>query len=52
MNCSDLIAAIKLMGKGMAAIFIVMAAVAEIVYLLTKNKGGFEDEISDNVSEV
>lgn len=36
MNYTDLISAFKLMGQGMVAIFIVMAAIALIVYLFTK----------------
>lgn len=36
MNTADLMSAIKLMGQGMLAIFIVMAAIAVIVYLFTK----------------
>lgn len=35
-NMNDLMAAIKLMGQGMAGIFVVMAAIALIVYLFTK----------------
>ena len=33
---ADLISAVKLMGQGMLGIFIVMAAIALIVYLFTK----------------
>ncbi|MEE1224541.1 MAG: sodium pump decarboxylase gamma subunit [Clostridia bacterium] len=36
MNYTDLMSAIKLMGQGMLAIFIVMAAISVIVYLFTK----------------
>ena len=36
MNNADLMSAIKLMGQGMLGIFIVMAAIALIVYLFTK----------------
>ena len=36
MNYTDLISAIKLLGQGMLAVFIVMALIAVIVYLLTK----------------
>ncbi len=35
-NMNDLMAALKLMGQGMAGIFVVMAAIALIVYLFTK----------------
>ncbi len=35
-NMVDLASSIKLMGQGMLGIFIVMAAIALIVYLLTK----------------
>ena len=35
MNYQDLMAALKLMGQGMLGIFIVMAAIAIIVYLFT-----------------
>lgn len=35
MNYKDLMSAIKLMGQGMTAIFIVMIAISIIVYLLT-----------------
>lgn len=36
MNMTDLTAAVKLMGQGMLGIFIVMGAIALIVYLFTK----------------
>lgn len=36
MNYTDLLSAVKLMGQGMLAIFVVMAAIAIIVYLFTK----------------
>lgn len=36
MNYTDLMSAVKLMGQGMLAIFIVMAAISFIVYLATK----------------
>ncbi len=36
MNYADLMASFKLMGQSMLAIFIVMAAIAFIVYLFTK----------------
>lgn len=36
MNYTDLTSAVKLMGQGMLAIFIVMAAISIIVYLATK----------------
>ena len=36
MNYIDLMSAVKLMGQGMLAIFIVMAAISAIVYLCTK----------------
>ena len=36
MNYTDLMSALKLMGQGMLAIFIVMAAISVIVYLCTK----------------
>lgn len=36
MNYVDLMSAFRLMWQGMAAIFIVMAAIALIVYLFTK----------------
>lgn len=36
MNYSDLMSAVKLMGQGMLAIFVVMALIAVIVYLFTK----------------
>ena len=36
MNYTDLMSAVKLMGQGMLAIFIVMAAISLIVYLFTK----------------
>ena len=36
MNYTDLMSAVKLMGQGMLAIFIVMAAISVIVYLFTK----------------
>ena len=35
-NYTDLMSAITLMGQGMLAIFIVMAAISIIVYLFTK----------------
>ncbi len=35
-NINDLGSAFKLMGQGMLGIFIVMAAISVIVYLLTK----------------
>lgn len=36
MNYTDLMSAIRLMGQGMLAIFVVMAAISVIVYLITK----------------
>lgn len=36
MNYADLMSSVKLMGQSMLAIFIVMAAIAFIVYLFTK----------------
>lgn len=36
MNYTDIMSAIKLMGQGMLAIFVVMAAISVIVYLITK----------------
>ena len=36
MNYTDLISAVKLMGQGMVAIFVVMAAISVIVYLFTR----------------
>ena len=36
MNYTDLMSAVKLMGQGMLAIFIVMAAISAIVSLFTK----------------
>ena len=36
MNYTDLVSAVKLMGQGMLAIFIVMATISVIVYLCTK----------------
>ena len=36
MNYADLMAAIKIMGQGMLAIFIVMAVIATVIYLLIK----------------
>ena len=36
MNYTDLMSAVKLMGAGMLAIFIVMAAISLIVYMFTK----------------
>ncbi len=36
MNYTDLMSAVKLMGQGMLAIFIVMAVISVIVYLFTK----------------
>jgi len=36
MNYTDLMSATKLMGQGMLAIFIVMAAISFIVYCFTK----------------
>lgn len=36
MNYTDLMSAVKLMGQGMLAIFIVMAAISLIVYFATK----------------
>jgi len=36
MNYVDLMSSLKLMGQGMLAIFIVMAAIAIIVFLFTK----------------
>lgn len=36
MNYVDLISSVKLMGQGMLAIFIIMGAIALIVYLFTK----------------
>ena len=36
MNYTDLMSAIKLMGQGMFGIFIVMASISGIVYLITK----------------
>lgn len=35
-NYTDLMSALKLMGQGMAGIFVVMAAIALIVYISTK----------------
>ena len=37
MNFVDLIAAIKLLGRGMLAVFIVMAVISIIIYLFTKH---------------
>ena len=36
MNYTDLMSAVKLMGQGMLAIFIVMAVISVIVYMATK----------------
>ena len=36
MNYTDLMSAVKLMGQGMLAIFIVMAVISIVVYLATK----------------
>ena len=36
MNYADLMSSFKLMGQSMLAIFVVMAAIAFIVYLFTK----------------
>lgn len=36
MNTQDLMSALTVMGQGMLAIFVVMAAIALIVYLFTK----------------
>ena len=36
MNQTDLMSAVQLMGQGMLAIFLVMAAIAVIVYLFTR----------------
>lgn len=36
MNYTDIMSAIKLMGQSMLAIFVVMAAISVIVYLITK----------------
>ena len=36
MNYTDLMSSVKLMGQSMLAIFVVMAAIALIVYLFTK----------------
>ena len=36
MNYRDLMSATRLMGQGMLAVFIVMAAISVIVYLLTR----------------
>lgn len=36
MNNVDLMSAVKLMGQGMFAIFVVMATISVIVYLFTK----------------
>lgn len=44
MNYIDLISAIKLMGQGMSAIFVVMSIISIIVYLFTKTlKGGVQE---------
>ena len=37
-NYADLMASLRLMGQGMLGIFLVMAAIALIVYLITKVK--------------
>ncbi|MEE1315162.1 MAG: hypothetical protein UHS49_05295 [Faecalimonas sp.] len=39
MNMTDLMAAVKLLGQGMAGILVVMAAIALVVYLITKFSG-------------
>lgn len=36
MDQTDLMSAVQLMGRGMLAIFLVMAAIAVIVYLFTR----------------
>ena len=36
MNHTDLMSAVQLMGQGMLAIFLVMAAISVIVYLSTR----------------
>lgn len=36
MDQTDLMSAVQLMGRGMFAIFLVMAAIAVIVYLFTR----------------
>lgn len=36
MNYTDFYSALRLMGQGMLGIFLVMAAIALIVYLITK----------------
>lgn len=36
MDQTDLMSAVQLMGQGMLAIFLVMAAIAVIVYLFTR----------------
>ena len=41
MNYTDLMSAFKLMGQGMLAIFIVMAAISLVVYLFTKFSESF-----------
>ncbi len=38
-NVTDLMSAVKLMGQGMAGILVVMAAIAVVVYLITKFSG-------------
>ena len=37
MNFLDLIAAIKLLGRGMLAVFVVMVIIAILIYLFTKH---------------
>ena len=37
-NYTDLMSSLRLMGQGMLGIFLVMAAIALIVYLITKVK--------------
>ena len=37
-NYTDLMASLRLMGQGMLGIFLVMAVIALIVYLITKIK--------------
>ena len=44
MNYTDLMSAFTLMGQGMVAIFIVMALISTIVYMLTKVTKGDDGE--------
>ena len=37
MNFLDLIASIKLLGRGMLAVFVVMVIIAILIYLFTKH---------------